>query len=62
MTTIFDIEHVKPEVIVSELVYSSYKANRGYDPTITPERWKAIYANVDAMEDRYQSELINCKN
>lgn len=63
MTTIYDIQSVPPERIVSDLTYSSYKANRGYDPTITPERWKAVYgASVDAMEERYIREQKEAKN
>ena len=41
---------------LDELTYANYKHNRGRAPDITPERWKTTYANVDAMEARYQRE------
>ena len=42
--------------LMDELTYANYKHNRGRAPEIPPERWKKIYANVDAMEARYQRE------
>lgn len=47
--------------IVDELTYINYKANRGYSPRVTPQEWAKIYANVHAMEARYQTELALAK-
>lgn len=43
--------------IVDELIYRSYRYNRLRTPDIKPEQWKAVFSNVDAMEDRLQKEL-----
>jgi hypothetical protein len=43
--------------IIADLTYKSYAANRGYSPSISPERWAAIYGQeVYDMEARYQAE------
>ena len=43
--------------LVAELVYASYRANRGYAPAVAPARWAAIYGSqTGAMEQRYQAE------
>lgn len=43
--------------IVDELIYRSYRYNRLRRLDISPEKWKVVFSNVDAMEDRLQKEL-----
>ncbi len=43
--------------LVDELTYTCYKYNRERSPDITPERWGRIFADVELLEQRYQSEL-----
>jgi len=43
--------------LVAELVYASYRANRGYAPKITPAQWERVYgAQAVVLEQRYQHE------
>ena len=42
--------------LVAELVYASYRANRELAPHIAIERWRMVYQNLDALEERYQHE------
>lgn len=62
-TTLYRLLHPSPRIrrLVDELTYRSYRANRNYDPTITPERWRQVYdpenkGIVEAFEARYQKE------
>ncbi len=43
--------------LVDELTYICYKYNRERSPDITPDQWGKIFANVDLLEQRYQSGL-----
>lgn len=45
-----------PAALIDYLTYRSYAHNREISPHITPERWRAIFSNVDAMEQEYQAE------
>jgi len=47
-----------PADVANELIYRSYVAQRKHSPEIAPERWSAIFENVEAMEQRYQEELF----
>ncbi len=42
--------------VIDELTYSCYKHNRERAPDITPEQWKVVFSNVDAMERKLQEE------
>jgi len=42
--------------LIDNLTYACYRHNRHLCPGISPERWKIIFTNVDAMEERYQDE------
>lgn len=42
--------------LVSEATYICYKYNRERSPSVTPEEWKVVFGNTDAMEKRYQEE------
>jgi hypothetical protein len=47
-----------PDQIIDELTYVNYRANRGYSPEITPERWEKVYGpKVYRMEQRFQMEV-----
>jgi hypothetical protein len=57
------LAHPDPQVrrVVDELVYRSYRFNRGYDPSISPERWahpRAFGPQAIEFEKRYQRELL----
>lgn len=47
-----------PADVLAETVYRSYVAQRRLSPEIAPERWAAIFDDVEAMERRYQEELF----
>jgi len=44
--------------IVDELTYINYAHNRRISPHVTPERWAELFPNAQAMEARFQTELL----
>lgn len=44
--------------LLGDLTYRTYAHNRDTSPDITPRSWKKVfgYAEVDAMEARYQAD------
>lgn len=45
--------------LVDELTYQNYKHNRKLNSSISPEHWKLMYDNVDAMEKRFLDDVYN---
>lgn len=45
------------KTFIDTLTYRSYSYNRMMSPHISPAQWKAIYFNVDEMEEQYQEFL-----
>ena len=45
--------------IIDSLNYAGYRHNRRLSPHIEPMRYSAIFADWEALEDRYQAELLN---
>lgn len=43
--------------LIGEMTYISYKYNRERSPNITPEQWRCVFDNTEAMEERYQREI-----
>jgi hypothetical protein len=49
---------LKPfDVVVDELTYRNYRANRQQFHTIKAERWARVFDNAPALEARYQRDL-----
>ena len=42
--------------LINNLTYACYRHNRRLCPGISPDRWKRVFDDVDAMEERYQDE------
>jgi hypothetical protein len=42
--------------IIDELIYRNYRYNRLRSPDISPEKYRLVFANADAMEQRFQRE------
>lgn len=42
--------------MIDELIYRSYCWNRCISPEVSPERWGILFANWQAMEERYQAD------
>lgn len=54
------MEEIDPDIAahVRERVYQSYRTLRLTMPNVPIEEWRLVYADIEALEARYQAELL----
>ena len=51
------ITREETDSLIDELTYRNYYWNRKRRPDISADRWEAIYANAEAMEERFNGDV-----